>query len=189
MTEQAILNKLKAGNEQFLTTSHAIGDVSVERRLTTSSGQQPYAVVLTCADSRIAPEAIFSVSLGELFVIRVAGNVVGDSELASIDFAVNSLGCEVLLVLGHTHCGAIKAAMAPAQEGPIETILQEIREVIHDEKDDVHASCLNVRHSMKKVEAQLRPKGKLSIVGGIYDIETGKVDFISGIEPCDVCAK
>lgn len=182
MTGQEIINKLVEGNNQFLTTNRALGDVSLEKRIETSQGQQPYAVVLTCADSRTMPEAIFSVGLGELFVVRVAGNVVGLSELASIEFAADKLGCKVLVVLGHTHCGAVTAAMEPAQGGYIETILDEIRGAIKDEKDDEHASCLNVINSINKIKSQFHPKNELSVIGGVYHIESGKVDFVTGLE-------
>lgn len=121
-------------------------------------------------------------SLGELFVIRVAGNVIGDSELASVVYAASHLHTRLVLVLGHTHCGAIEAAMHGHEPGAVSAITDRIIEAIGDEKDQYVASTMNVRNSMAELKANeelaaLEDDG-LEIVGGVYHIHSGFVDFL-----------
>ena len=106
------LMRLREGNARYLQAENAAGDVSPAlRRTTFEHGQHPYAIVLACSDSRVIPEAIFSAGIGELFVIRVAGNVVDNHQLGSIEYAEDHLGCNLVVVLGHTACGAVDAAL------------------------------------------------------------------------------
>ena len=107
------LTLLKAGNYSYVATGESSGNISPAQRLhTAEEGQHPYAVVITCSDSRVVPEVVFSAGIGDLFVIRVAGNVIDSHQLGSIEYAAEHLGCRLVLVLGHTHCGAVDAAIA-----------------------------------------------------------------------------
>ena len=104
------LERLREGNARYLNANQAQGDVSPALRQSTfREGQRPYAIVLACSDSRVIPEAIFSAGIGDLFVIRVAGNVVDKHQLGSIEYAEDHLGCNLVVVLGHTCCGAVDA--------------------------------------------------------------------------------
>ncbi|MDE6273568.1 MAG: carbonic anhydrase, partial [Clostridiales bacterium] len=103
ISAQVALKRLKAGNANYLNATTGLGDISPEKRAETSiNGQNPYAVVVSCSDSRVIPECIFSAGIGELFVVRVAGNVIDQHALGSIEYAVEHLGCRLIVVLGHT---------------------------------------------------------------------------------------
>lgn len=177
MNSEGLISRLMIGNSMFLETNKFIGDISLDKRKELKNGQNPYAIILTCSDSRITPEAIFSAGLGDLFVIRVAGNIVGPSEIASIEYAANVLGTKLLMVMGHTHCGAVNSAINGESCGHLAYVLDEIKEGIDDETDDKKASFKNVEHSINKLREKLYLTDRLEIVGGVYDIETGKVDF------------
>ena len=138
--------RLAAGNLKYLNAESGNGDISRRVRLATwAKGQSPYAIIVTCSDSRVIPESIFSAGIGELFVIRLAGNVIDDHQLGSIEYAAGHLGCRLVVVLGHTHCGAVDAAIHHEPEGYIKYITDEIKKAIGDEKDPYKASCMNVR--------------------------------------------
>lgn len=171
------LERLKAGNQLYLHAKTGLGDISSEKRLYTSeNGQQPYAVIVSCSDSRVIPEYIFSAGLGELFVVRVAGNVIDGHQLGSIEYAVEHLGCKLVLVLGHTRCGAVSAAVK-RNEGYVKLITDEIRRAIGMETDAVRASILNIKHSVAKIKELLKPTDGLHITGALYHTESGMVDF------------
>ncbi len=177
LSAEEALSKLKQGNEKYLNAATGTGDISKEiRKDTCENGQYPYAVVVTCSDSRVIPESIFSAGIGELFVIRVAGNVINDFQLGSVEYAAEHLGSNLIVVLGHTHCGAVGAAIAGGAEGYIKSITNEIRLAVGNEKDDYKACCLNVEHSIKKINDNLNlPNAK--VIGAVYDIESGEVEF------------
>lgn len=182
--EQA-LRRLEAGNRAYLAAETGTGDISPAKRLhTLRHGQTPYAIVVTCSDSRVIPESIFSAGIGDLFVIRVAGNVIDDHQLGSIEYAAGHLGCRLILVLGHTHCGAVDAAINGDPEGYIKFITDEIQLAIGEETDDYRAGCLNVRRSIQLIEESLdiqqieREEG-LRVAGAMYDLETGQVEFLA----------
>ena len=178
------VEKLKEGNEKYLETLNGMGDVSKESRMRTYlHGQHPYAIVVTCSDSRVIPESIFSAGIGDLFVIRLAGNVIDDHQLGSIEYAAGHLGCRLIVVMGHTHCGAVDAAMNSDPEGYIKFITDEIKRAIGDEKDERRACEKNVWQSIQMIEHSLEihhieAEIGLRVVGAMYDIETGKVEFI-----------
>ena len=178
------LTLLKAGNYSYVATGESSGNISPAQRLhTAEEGQHLYAVVITCSDSRVVPEVVFSAGIGDLFVIRVAGNVIDSHQLGSIEYAAEHLGCRLVLVLGHTHCGAVDAAIAGNSEGYIKYIVEEIQEAIGQEKDPYEACHHNVRHSMHVIENSLKIQAVehdygVKVMGAIYDIETGKVDFL-----------
>ena len=171
------LEKLKAGNKIYINAKTGSGDVSSERRLDTSvNGQKPYAIVISCSDSRVIPEYIFSTGIGELFVIRVAGNVIDNYQLGSIEYAAEHLGCKLAVVLGHTQCGAVGSAMKK-NSGYVGFITDEIMRAIGEERDSVKASVLNVKHSVSKIKKQLNHIEGLEVVGALYRTDSGIVDF------------
>ena len=171
------LEKLKAGNLIYINSNLGSGDISPQRRLQTSKdGQKPYAVVIGCSDSRVIPESIFSAGIGELFVVRVAGNVIDNNQLGSIEYAVEHLGCKLVLVLGHTLCGAVGAARR-ANKGYVSFITDEIRKAIGEENDPVKASILNIKHSVAKIEKLLKLTDEIKVAGAIYHTDSGIVDF------------
>lgn len=173
----AALEKLKAGNKTYIDAKTASGDVSSEKREdTTLNGQKPFAVIVGCSDSRVVPEYVFSVGIGELFVVRVAGNVIDNNALGSIEYAVDHLGCKLVLVLGHTHCGAVGAASGH-NHGFVKFITDEIKSAIGDETDSVKASILNVKHSVSKIESLLPKTDGLLVAGALYHTDSGIVDF------------
>ena len=183
MTASEAIEKLIEGNRRFIESGKYTGDVSEKiRMITARGGQHPYAVILCCSDSREIPEAIFSAGIGELFVIRVAGNVVGRHELGSIEYAAGHLGSRLILVLGHDHCGAVGAALLHESEDEITSITDEILEAVGGEKDEYKASCLNVQNSVRKIKEnaavrRLAEKG-VEIRGAIYRLESGEVEFL-----------
>ena len=145
------LAKLKEGNKRYLSASSNPGDVSPQiRQYTCENGQSPYATVITCSDSRVIPEAVFSAGIGELFTIRVAGNVMDHHQLGSVEYAADHLGTKLVVVLGHTNCGAVGAAVHHDPSGFVKYITDEIRKAIGDEKDEYKACCLNVERRVNK---------------------------------------
>ena len=171
------LERLKEGNRIYINSSKGEGDISPEKRLDTyKNGQKPYAVIVGCADSRVIPESIFSAGIGELFVIRVAGNVVGDFQLGSIEYAVEHLGCKIVVVLGHTGCGAVGGALQE-HGGYLKFITDEIRRAIGTETDTVKASVLNVNQSVSKIRERVSAEGLL-VTGALYHTDSGIVDFL-----------
>ena len=176
------VEKLKLGNEKYLQSRTSSGDISPEaRRETCENGQKPYAVIVTCSDSRVIPESIFSAGIGELFVIRVAGNVMDDHQLGSIEYAVEHLGIRLVAVLGHDHCGAVDAAINHDPEGYIKFITDEIKLAIGDEQDDYKACCLNVKRSVAVIERSFEihreQQHGLKVIGALYRLADGRVEF------------
>ena len=178
MNAETALEKLKKGNEAYLTAEKNIGDISPAiREKTCAHGQHPYAIIVTCSDSRVIPESIFSAGIGELFVIRAAGNVIDNVQLGSIEYAAGHLGCPLVVVLGHSRCGAVDAAINHAPSSYVKFITDEIRAAVGGEKDDIKACRLNVRRSVNRIKDSLSI-GSLKVVGAIYRLESGKVEFL-----------
>lgn len=181
MDAETALNYLKEGNEIYVGEKPFRGTVSGEtRKELAENGQQPYAVMIACSDSRVIPEVIFSAGLGELFVIRVAGNVLDDHQLGSIEYAVDHLHTKLVVLLGHTHCGAVGAALSGGAHGYTGFITDEIKKAIGDEKDERKASILNVRAGVAEIRETFVHDGNPAfkdalVLGALYDIETGKV--------------
>jgi len=171
-----IRERLDKGNEDFLRTS------SPDLRLKTAKeGQHPYAIVICCSDSRVIPEQIFSAGIGDLFVIRVAGNVLDNHQLGSIEYAAAHLDCDQIIVLGHTGCGAVSAALSGHGDGFVRFITEDIQEAVGDEKDPDKACRLNVLHAMDRLarDFALHPEiDKVEISGAVYDIVSGRVEWI-----------
>ncbi|MBP3876752.1 MAG: carbonic anhydrase [Lachnospiraceae bacterium] len=183
MDKNEALKKLLDGNRTYLDSRAEIGDISPDvRKGTSSHGQQPFAIVITCSDSRVIPEAIFHCGIGDLFVIRVAGNVIDNHQLGSIEYAADHLGTKLVMVLGHTHCGAVDAAIHHDPAGYIKFITDEIQSAIGDVKDPYKACCLNVKRSIDLIESSLvirkDEEEGLAVIGAMYDIETGKVEIL-----------
>lgn len=182
MRPNKAMQKLKHGNEVYQRGAHPTGDFSAAIRACHVEGQEPFAIVITCSDSRVVPEAIFNVSLGDLFVIRIAGNVIDNHQLGSIEYAAGHLGCNLLVVLGHDHCGAVDAAINHDPDGYIKFITDEISQAIGDETDEVEACKLNVRHSLEAIEGSLEiqkeEKAGLQVVGALYHLEDGSVEWL-----------
>lgn len=178
------LSKLKRGNQNYLEAKTNSGNISPEiRRQTFEEGQAPYAVVITCSDSRVIPESIFMAGIGELFVIRVAGNVIDRHQLGSIEYAADHLGTKLVVVLGHSRCGAVGAAMSSDPEGYVKFITDEIRKAIGEEKDELRASCLNVQQSVSVIKEKLNlsqseDENGVKVCGAMYYIDTGAVEFL-----------
>lgn len=178
------MEKLKEGNQRYLEAKTNPGDVSVQiRKKTCEEGQVPYAIVITCSDSRVIPESIFSAGIGELFVIRVAGNVMDKHQLGSVEYAAGHLKSALVVVLGHTHCGAVGAALTSEPDGYVKFITDEIRKAIGDEKDETRACCLNVGRSVSIIKdsldiKELEVQGGLKVCGAMYHIDSGKVEFL-----------
>lgn len=184
------LARLKSGNAAYLKADTNDGDTSLATiKQLFEEGQAPYACVVSCADSRVVPEHIFMTGLGELFCIRVAGNVVGNMELASCVYAVEHLRTPLILVLGHTHCGAIEAAMeavageAPDPDDALEPLVATIASAIGTESDPYAASVANTRASMRAlcsdpcIHALMDSHG-LAVHGAIYHTHSGLVEFL-----------
>ena len=171
------LERLKQGNKIYINSVNGTGDISPEKRLFTSrNGQKPYAVIVSCSDSRVIPECIFSAGIGDLFVIRVAGNVIDNHQLGSIEYAVEHLGCKLVVVLGHTLCGAVGAAVKE-NGGYVKFITDEIRQAIGMETDSVKAGILNIKHSVAKIRRLIQKTEDLEVTGALYNTESGAVDF------------
>ena len=177
------LARLREGNRIYLEALDHKRDLSPERiRDLFENGQRPFATVITCADSRVVPEHIFMAGLGELFVIRVAGNVVGPMELASAVYACEHLHTRLLLVLGHTHCGAIKAAL-DGEAGPVAAVTDRIAAAIGDVSEPYEASVLNAQAAIDDLRrspqlSRLEREGELSLRTAVYHTHCGKVDFL-----------
>ena len=181
LNAETALAKLKQGNEIYLKDKNN-GDISLLKRQDTfQNGQHPYAIIISCSDSRVIPESIFNAGIGDLFVIRVAGNVMDDHQLGSVEYATHHLGVKLIVILGHNHCGAVDAAVNHNPDGYIKFITDEIKKAVGDEKDEYKACCLNVKHSMEIIENSFEihqeEEHGLKVVGAVYHIENGKVDF------------
>lgn len=179
------LDRLIQGNANFKEIPvNPTALTQEQREHTAKNGQSPLAVVLCCSDSRVPPEHIFHTGIGELFVVRNAGNLIGPFALGSVEYAVEHLGTPLVLLMGHTNCGAVGAALSSAQEtGGLAEILAEIRAAIGPESDPRAAAQKNVLHSLatlgrSPILQTLHQQGKVEFAAAIYDIRTGHVDFL-----------
>ncbi|MGE5300713.1 MAG: carbonic anhydrase [Acidobacteriota bacterium] len=187
------LNKLLDGNKRFVSGELAKKDLGDARRQELTKGQSPFATVLSCADSRVSPELIFDEGLGDIFIIRDAGNVVGPLTLGSIEYGVEHLHTPLLVILGHEQCGAVTAALDAKGEleGNIGTILKKIMPAVKTARkagkgregtldlaiqENVRNTYKNVMKS--KIVSELVHEGKLQVVGAEYYLGTGKVEMV-----------
>lgn len=191
MDPQTALEKLMAGNQRFAAgNSQKIGDYT-HRRQELIPKQSPFATVLTCSDSRVNPAIVFDQSLGDLFVIRVAGNTLDDLVLGSIHFSVGVLKTPLVMVMGHQNCGAVQAALEKkATEGWIAGIVRAIQPVLKNHGEDstknlkaaVQANVYSVVQRLRqdpKVFSPLVQSGKVLIQGAYYDFNSGRVNLLS----------
>lgn len=187
------LQMLKSGNERFVTGSELKRNL-LQQAYQTANGQYPYAVIVSCLDSRSSSELIFDQGIGDIFSARVAGNIINDDILGSLEFACKVTGSKLIVVLGHTNCGAIKGACDRVEMGNLTGLLSKIETVAdsvktdgernsknHDFVEDV--SKENVLYGIQLIKEkspilkEMLDKGEIGIVGGMYDLETGKVTF------------
>jgi len=201
---QEALDRLKAGNLRFVDDRRGTGfdTTSVQRKMLLG-GQEPFAVVLGCSDSRVPVEILFDQGLGDLFVIRVAGNVVASSQIGSVEFAVEEFGTPLVVVLGHTGCGAVAATLAElgqpaADRSPnlasiVDRIIPAVTPLLDGdlgaEELALRATRANVKQSVRRLRdgsailARHLEAGTLMIVGAEYDLRTGEVHFFTGDVP------
>lgn len=190
MTGAEALKTLMDGNKRFCEAKLLHPNQSPERRTELVSGQHPFAVILCCSDSRVAPEVIFDRGLGDIFVVRVAGNITDDIIIGSIEYAVEHLNAPLVMVLGHEKCGAVSAAVASGKApGEIESIMEKIKPALasaRKEKGDLLANTIlaNIRQSVniitksKPILAEKIKAGKLKVAGAVYHLEKGSVEIL-----------
>jgi carbonic anhydrase len=191
VSAQEAIDRLTQGNQRFVSGHLQHPRQSPERRAELANTQIPLAVVIGCADSRTSPELVFDQGLGDLFVIRVAGNVVDDHALGSVEYAAEHLGTHLVVVLGHERCGAVKAAResAPSNGQPhdhIASLVAAIKPAVDSTQGaDADATCkanvANVVRALRDSEPVLRESvhaGTLQVIGAYYDLDTGKVTFL-----------
>ncbi len=169
--------KLIEGNARYVSGVSNLAFNSKKAAELTLLGQKPKIVILTCSDSRVIPEAIFDMPIGELFVIRCAGNIVGDMELASLEYAIAHLKAELVVVLAHTHCGAIHSTIHDKPHGYIKNITKRIKENILAETNEFNACVLNATREKERIKKLLK-NYEFDVASAIYDIERGEVTFL-----------
>jgi carbonic anhydrase len=183
--------KLKEGNGRYTSGNLEHPGQTTERRAELTKDQHPFAVILSCSDSRVPPEIVFDQGLGDLFVVRVAGNVIDDHGLGSIEYAVDHLGARLIVVLGHQSCGAVKAAketIAAKSKAPghIQSLVTAIQPVVEaTAKDDLDTTVkANVKYVVQALRSStpiLKAKvdsGEVQVIGGYYSLDTGDVSLL-----------
>jgi carbonic anhydrase len=194
ITPEKALEMLKEGNKRFVENQKAERDL-LQMVKDTAAGQWPFAVVLSCIDSRTSSELIFDQGIGDIFNARVAGNIVNEDILGSMEYAVKYAKSKILVVLGHTKCGAVTSACQGVEDGNITALLDKIKPAISREKSEKNdrsgsnadfvekVSKLNVLHALDEIRNKssiisgLEKEGKVLVVGGMYDVGSGKVHF------------
>ncbi len=197
------LTRLREGNRRFVTGQSSTAALSRSAREALVAGQEPFAIILGCSDSRVPAELVFDQSFGDLFVIRVAGNIVAPSQVGSVEFAASRFGTRLVVVMGHSQCGAITATLEELQglatsqsrnlrsivervRPSVETLLNGRRDIDPDAlirgavRANVRASVNHLRHGSELLE-RLIPEIGLLVVGAEYSLETGVVDFFENI--------
>lgn len=194
LTPEKALQILKDGNERFINNLKANRNL-LQQVNDTSGGQFPFATILSCIDSRTSAELIFDQGLGDIFSIRIAGNILNEDILGSMEFATKVVGTKVIVVLGHTKCGAIVGACNHVEMGNLTTLLNKIQPAIFNEKETQenrtgsnqdfvnNVTTLNVKLTIERIRrespiiAEMEQQKQIAIVGGIYDVENGIVTF------------
>jgi carbonic anhydrase len=199
------LARLQEGNRRFVSDVHSLDTLaSRARRHELAAGQEPFAIILGCSDSRVPAEIVFDQGLGDLFVIRVAGNIVASSQVDSVEFAAARFGTRLVIVLGHSQCGAIVATVeelqqpTTSQSRSLRSIVDRVRpsvepllatELRHNSealvrqavRANILASANHLRHGSEVLE-RLVQRNELLVVGAEYSLETGVVEFVDGVE-------
>jgi carbonic anhydrase len=186
------ISKLKEGNGRYASGSLQHPGQTTERRTEVAKGQHPFAIIVSCSDSRVPPEIVFDQGLGDLFVLRVAGNVINDESRGSIEYAVEHFGVRLILVLGHQRCGAVEAAKetiaakgkAPAHiQSLVTAISPAVESTVKGDLDaTIKANVEYVVNSLRTSEPILKPKldsGDIQVIGGCYSLDTGAVTFLN----------
>jgi carbonic anhydrase len=197
------LRRLKEGNRRFVERARNRGPTLAAARLELTQSQEPFAIILGCSDARVPAEIVFDQGLGDLFVIRVAGNIVSPSQIGSVEFAASRFGTRLVVVLGHSQCGAIRATLEELRQ-PVENQSRNIRSIVdrvrpsvevllktdlrHDEealvqhavRANVGVSVSHLRYGSDVLEKLIRNEG-LAVVGAEYSLETGEVEFFDGL--------
>jgi carbonic anhydrase len=194
VSPEKALQFLKEGNDRFVNNLKVNRDL-LEQVNDTREGQWPFAIILSCIDSRTSAELVFDQGLGDIFSVRIAGNVLNEDILGSMEFATKVVGSKIIVVLGHSKCGAIKGACDHVEMGNLTTLLNKIQPAVSGEKtitDDRSSkndefvekvASLNVKLTMERIRREsdiireMEDEGAIKIVGGMYDVETGVVDF------------
>ncbi|PZD79205.1 carbonic anhydrase [Mesonia sp. K7] len=188
MTKNEVLSRLKEGNQRFVEDKLDGKLQNSSRRDDLTGGQQPYAIILSCADSRVVPELAFDTGLGELFVCRVAGNIANSSTIASIEYAVAHLKTNTIVVLGHEACGAVTAAINGGDNGyNLNHLVSHITPAIHKSENKTDVNTV-VKTNAKVTAEELKSRssiignavsnGDVQIVPAYYNLGSGKVDFL-----------
>lgn len=195
ITADSVLAELKTGNGRHVAHRYQHPHETLDRMRQLVSGQHPHAEILSCSDSRVPPEIVFDQGLGDLFIVRVAGNVATDSELGSLEYGAEHLHVPLIVVLGHESCGAVTAAVqGGAAEGHIATLVELIKPAVEKTRGMAGDPVANaVRMNVELVVKQLRSStpilsemvahGKVKIVGAVYSIETGSVTWLPDKSP------
>lgn len=200
LTPRMALEILKEGNERFVKNLKAQRDL-LEQVNDTRDGQWPFAIILSCIDSRTSAELIFDQGLGDVFSVRIAGNIVNTDILGSMEFACKVAGSKLVVVLGHTKCGAVKGACDHVEMGNLTELLSKLQPAVYAETSTSgegrnsqnaafveNVSAINVRRSVKSIIErsfiieQMVENGEIGVVGAMYNIETGKVEFYNDVE-------
>ncbi len=197
MTPEKALQELKNGNDRFVQKKQLSRDL-MQQVGETSTGQFPFATVLSCIDSRVSSELIFDQGIGDIFSVRIAGNFVNEDILGSMEFASKLAGTKLILVLGHTACGAVKGACDHARLGNLTALINKIEPAVVAVKEPQEeglrnssnsdfvneVAAQNVRMTVDNIRSQsevlktMEDEGAIQIVGGMYDIKTGQVTYI-----------
>ncbi len=201
ITPRKALEILEKGNNRFVNNLKANRNL-LEQVNETSEGQWPIATILSCIDSRTSAELIFDQGLGDIFSVRIAGNIVNTDILGSMEFACKIAGSKLIVVLGHTKCGAVKGACDHAEMGNLTELLSKIQPAVYAEKETTdgdqrnskngsfveNVARINVQRSVKNIVErsyiieQMVESGEIGVVGAMYNIETGRVEFLPGVE-------
>jgi carbonic anhydrase len=194
ITPNMALELLKEGNKRFVNNLKANRNL-LQQVNETSDGQHPFAVILSCIDSRTSAELIFDQGLGDVFSIRIAGNILNEDILGSMEFACKLAGAKIIVVLGHSKCGAIKGACDHAEMGNLTALLSKIRPAVDDEKETTenrsskngifveNVAAINVKRTVKAIKerstilSQMISNGEIGIIGGMHELSTGEVTF------------
>lgn len=192
LTPKDALRILVEGNDRFVQNEKAQRDLQ-DQVVETSKGQFPFAVILSCIDSRVPAELVFDQGIGDIFNVRVAGNIVNEDVLGSIEYSCKVAGSKAVVVMGHTKCGAVTAACNDVELGNITTLLQKINPAVDiirseggnmDDEAIEKVSLTNVRLSIDRIRAEspilseMEKNNEIEIVGAVYDVSNGKVEFL-----------
>lgn len=194
ITPDMALNLLKEGNRRFISNLKANRNL-LEQANETSDGQHPFAIILSCIDSRTSAELIFDQGLGDIFSVRIAGNIINEDILGSMEFACKVAGAKIIAVLGHSKCGAVKGACDHVEMGNLTALLSKIQPAVYDEKTELQnrnsnntifvekVAVINVKRTVhaiierSPILKEMLQNGEIKLIGGMHEISTGEVTF------------